>query len=112
IGELQSALKLWEQAPVEPAFQRQRLCGIVKVHLLQALEAARMGLAKVAGAQQHADLSTEIELPGNTASLIGDTERDLRDLERGIEGLVPQRDRLVSAWKRQLDKRAASKKPE
>src|SRR5436190_1093848 len=38
IGNSESALKFWREAPAEPAFQRQRLCGIVKAHLLQALE--------------------------------------------------------------------------
>src|SRR6478672_10451055 len=57
IGDPESALKLWREAPAEPVFQRQRHCGIVKAHLLQALEAARAGLAALAG-QKWSDLSS------------------------------------------------------
>ena len=49
IGDPESALKLWREAPAEPVFQRQRFCGIVKAHLLQALEAAKAGLVTLAG---------------------------------------------------------------
>jgi len=88
IGEWESALELWRQAPAESTFERQRLCGIVKVHLLQALEAARTGLAKVAAAQQHADLSMEVQLPGNNAALSRDAERDLKSLKDRIDKLL------------------------
>jgi tetratricopeptide (TPR) repeat protein len=90
IGEWQQALRFWGQAAVEPAFQRQRLCGIVKVHLMQALAAARAGLASVAGSRRHPDFSAEIQLPGNDASMATDTERELKDLERAIEKLLPE----------------------
>jgi tetratricopeptide (TPR) repeat protein len=90
IGECESALKLWRQAPAEPAFERQRLCGLVKVHLLQALQAAKAGLATIATSQQHPDLSSEIQLPSHTSTLISDTERELKDLERAIERLIPE----------------------
>jgi hypothetical protein len=43
IGDPESALNFWREAPAEPVFQRQRLCGIAKAHLLQALEAANSG---------------------------------------------------------------------
>jgi hypothetical protein len=87
IGECEWALRLWRQAPAEPAFERQRLCGIVKVHLLQALQAAKAGLATVAETKEHPDLRPEIQLPGNTATLLSDTERELKDLECAIERL-------------------------
>ena len=48
-GAPESALKLWREAPAEPTFQRQRICGIAKAHLLQALEAAKAGLATLPG---------------------------------------------------------------
>ena len=88
MGRWNVALKLWQEAPNEPILQRQRLCGIVKVHLLQALEAARTGLAKVAAAQQHADLSMEVQLPGNNAALSRDAERDLKSLKDRIDKLL------------------------
>jgi len=98
IGDWQQALRFWKEAPVEPAFQRQRLCGIVKVHLMQALEAARGGLASVAANRQQPDLSNEIQLPGNEATLAADTELELQDLERAIEGLVPEAE--LNQWKK------------
>jgi tetratricopeptide (TPR) repeat protein len=88
VGNWDAALKLWEEAPDEPTFQRQRLCGIVKIHLMRALEATTTGLAKVAAAQQDFDRSTEIQMPGNTTILIKDTERELKDWEREIERLM------------------------
>jgi hypothetical protein len=48
-GDPESALKFWREAPAEPVFQRQRLCGIAKAHLLQALQAAKASLVTLAG---------------------------------------------------------------
>ncbi len=90
IGEWETALELWREAPDEATFQRQKLCGIVKVHLLQALQAAKAGLAKVAAARADLDLNTEVQLPKNRATLLNDTERDLRKLQSAIEKLLPQ----------------------
>jgi len=83
-GDPESALKLWREAPTEPVFQRQRLCGIVKAHLLQALEAV-----KLAG-QKWSDLGSKIRLPGNAATPISDAERELEGLQDGIKRLVPE----------------------
>src|SRR6476659_517196 len=63
IGDPESALKRWREAPAEPTFQRQRHCGIVKAHLLQALQAAKAGVVALAG-QKWSDLGDEIRLPG------------------------------------------------
>jgi hypothetical protein len=89
IGDPESALKLWRKAPAEPVFQRQRLCGIARAHLLQALEAAKAGLTALAG-QKWSDPSSEIRLPGNAATPISDAERELEDLQDGIKRLVPE----------------------
>jgi len=88
-GDPESALKLWREAPAEPTFQRQRLCGIVKAQLLQALQAAKAGLVTLAR-QNGSDPSSEIRLPGNAATLISDAERELKDLQDGIKRLVPE----------------------
>lgn len=90
IGELETALGLWRQAPAETTFERQRLCGIVKIHLLQALHATRTGLKMVAGNQRHPDLTTEIQLPGNEASMAAETESELKELQHAIQRLVPE----------------------
>jgi hypothetical protein len=98
IGDWKSALKFWQQAPVEPAFQRQRLCGIVRVHLMQALKAAKDGLASVEATRHEPDLSTEIQLPHNTAAMMDDAQRELESLQRGIEILLlPETDGAVTA---------------
>jgi len=89
IGDPESALKLWREAPVEPTFQRQRFCGIVKAQLLQALQAAKAGLVTLAR-QNGSDPSSEIRLPGNAATPISDAERELKDLQDGIKRLVPE----------------------
>jgi hypothetical protein len=89
LGNRDTALALWEESPNEPCFQRQRLCGIVKIHLARALEAAKSGLAKVAAARINFDLSTEVQLPGNTAAMLSDSEGELTRLERDIEKLIP-----------------------
>jgi len=99
-GDPESALKIWREAPAEPAFQRQRLCGIAKAHLLQALEAAKAGLAALTG-QNWSDPSSEIRMQGNAATPISDAERELEDLQDGIKRLMPE---MVAA--NQADARA------
>ena len=89
IGEWQKALTVWQNAPAEPAFQRQRLCGIVKAHLLQALKAARAGLASLAADHEQSDLRTEIPLPGNSTLILDDAERELKGFEEVLEKLLP-----------------------
>ena len=89
IGDLESALKLWREAPAEPVFQRQRLCGIARAHLLRALEATNAGLAALAG-QNWSDPSSEIRMQGNAATPISDTERELEDLRDAIKRLIPE----------------------
>jgi hypothetical protein len=95
IGDWQSALRFWREAPMEAAFQRQRLCGIVKVHLMQALHATRAGLQLVAATRRHPNLTTEIQLPGNNAALASDTECELKELERAIEELLPGKEQIA-----------------
>ena len=90
IGESEQALKLWNEAPTEPAFQRQRLTGIVKTRLVQALEAAKVGLATIAEAKDDADLSIEPPLSNNTSALMSDTDRELKDWVRAIERLIAE----------------------
>jgi hypothetical protein len=89
IGDPESALKLWREAPAEPTFQRQRFCGIVKAQLLRTLQVAKAGLVTLAR-QNGSDPSSEIRLPGNAATPISDAERELKDLQDGIKRLVPE----------------------
>ena len=89
-GESEQALKLWNEAPTEPAFQRQRLTGIVKTRLVQALEAAKVGLATIAEAKDDANLSIEPPLSNNTSALMSDTDRELKDWVRAIERLIAE----------------------
>ena len=89
IGDPEAALKLWREAPAEPTFQRQKLCGIARAHMLQALEAAKAGLTALAG-QKWPDLGSEIRLQGNAATPISDAERELKDLQDGIKRLMPE----------------------
>jgi hypothetical protein len=88
IGEWESALELWRKAPAEPAYERQRLCGMVKVHLHRALQTAKEGLTRLAVDQLQVDLGSEVQSPGNTASLLNDAERELRELNEAIQRLV------------------------
>lgn len=88
IGDCPSALRMWENAPPEVVFQRQRLCGMVKARLLQALQASRAGLEALDEAAQKVDFSTELRLPGNRSTLITDAETELKELESAIERLV------------------------
>ena len=88
LGNWDAALKLWNESPNEPCFQRQRLTGIVKIHLAQALEAAKAGLTKVTADRIELDLSTEVRMPGNAAKMLDDTECELKELECGIGRLV------------------------
>jgi hypothetical protein len=61
----------------------------VKAQLLHALQAAKAGLATLAR-QTWSDPSSEIRLPGNAATPISDTERELEDLQDGIKRLIPE----------------------
>ena len=82
------ALKLWEEAPDEPCFQRQRLTGIVKIHLARALEAAKDGLTKVAADRIDLEIGNEVPLPGNRAEVLDQTERELKELEGAIDKIM------------------------
>ena len=90
ISDPESAIKLWEEAPVEPAFQRQRLTGMVKARLLQALQEAELGLTELARTHDHPAPGMELQLPENTAVMLADTERDLRDLKTKIGQVMPE----------------------
>jgi len=81
IGEPEQALRVWDEAPVEAAFQRQRLCGIVKARLMQALHAANNGLSSLAEA-------SESEISANTAVLVSNGENELKDLQRRIGEVI------------------------
>jgi len=94
IGDYDSAIDVWENAPHEQPFERQRLAGIVKARLLQALQAAKSGLATIAEAKLKDDLSIQIELPGNTAALYEQTERELKNLEGGIAAVLGSSSKL------------------
>jgi hypothetical protein len=85
IGEPEQALRAWDEAPVEDAFQRQRLCGIVKARLLQALQAANTGLADLAEGK------TDVQMSGNTAGLVSTAQTELTDLQSRTSHLIASR---------------------
>jgi hypothetical protein len=85
VGEPEQALQVWGEAPVEPAFLRQRLCGIVKARLLQALQAANAGMAALTEAEK------DLQVPENTAMLVTTAETELKDLQARITRLLPNR---------------------
>jgi hypothetical protein len=71
MGEFEPALALWSEAPVEPAFHRQMVKGVVKARLMQALQAAKLGLATAELMKDEASSETELRLAGNTTHAIG-----------------------------------------
>jgi hypothetical protein len=81
VGEPEQALQLWEEAPLEPAFKRQRLCGIVKARLLQALQAANTGLAALAE-------ETDVQVSENTAVLVSSAETELKELQTRVSHVI------------------------
>jgi tetratricopeptide (TPR) repeat protein len=90
IADPEKALQVWQDAPTEPTFHRQRLTGLVKARLLQALQTAKNGRASLAREKQKPDLSCELSLPGNAAQLMNDTEGELSELESAIQQLIPK----------------------
>lgn len=90
ISDPESAIRLWEEAPLEPAFQRQRLTGMVKARLLQALQEANLGLTELTRTQEDAAPGMELQLSGTTVAILADTERDLRNLQTKIEQVIPE----------------------
>lgn len=89
IGEWNTALELWEHAPLDQPFNREALTGIVKIHAARALVHARQGLLIVNQLKQSPSTDLEIQLPGNEAGMLVDTEKALRKLERALEKVAP-----------------------
>lgn len=88
-GDADGAIAVWHDAPIEPAFQRQRLTGMVKARLLQAAQAAEAGLAIVAGTTKERD--DRAEVGADHARMLRDAEQELQKLKGTIEGLVPEK---------------------
>jgi hypothetical protein len=85
IGDHEEALNLWDDAPAEPAFERQRLTGRVKARLHQALATARAGL-KIATEKK--DLSIADSSLRATNEVVSDSEAELMELELRIAELL------------------------
>ena len=87
------AIAAWQLAPVEVAFGRDALSGIVKIHLARALESIETGLRKLAELKQQTDESTSLCLPGNDLALTLQAEKELLKFRRGIKKLLPEKAR-------------------
>ena len=85
-NEFDEALNLWTDAPVEPAFHPQRVSGVVKARLMQALQAAKAGLAVAKVMQDQAEI--DLQLPGNSQAISADAVRELAALQDRIERVI------------------------
>ena len=87
IGDCGQALDLWNNAPSEPAFHRQKLTGIVRARLIQALDAAKSGMTIANSLRKEAEME-DGALSEHTAATASDTERELLELQTRIEQLM------------------------
>jgi hypothetical protein len=89
-GEFEPALALWSEAPVEPAFHRQMVKGVVKARLMQALQAAKVGLGVANLMKEQAKFETEIQLGGNSQTIGNEAVNELDALLGKIEKFVSE----------------------
>ena len=87
------AIAAWQLAPIEAAFRRDALSGIVKIHLARALESIEIGLRKLAELKENPNVETELCVPGNDLGLTTQAEKELLKFRRGIEKLLPEKAR-------------------
>jgi hypothetical protein len=87
------AIEAWEVMPLDLPFRRDALCGIVKIHLAGAFEAAERGLQRLAELKKNPNSENELCLPGNDKWLTRDAEKELLKFKRGIEKLLPKKAR-------------------
>ena len=90
INEFDQALNLWSEAPVEPAFHRQMVKGVVKARVMQALQAAKTGLVLANTMKEQADLATEMQMTGNTQAIGADAVEELAKLQTKIERFLSE----------------------
>lgn len=88
--EFEPALALWSEAPVEPAFHRQMVRGAVKARLMQALQAAKAGLATANLMKEEAKFETEMQLAGNTHAIGAEAVTELAELSSKIEKFLSE----------------------
>jgi hypothetical protein len=87
------AIAAWQHAPLEEPFRRDALSGIVKIHLARAFEASETGLRLLAELKEQANDELDLCLPGNDLKLTLDAEKELLKFKRGIEKLLPEKER-------------------
>jgi hypothetical protein len=87
------AIAIWQQAPLDQPFRRNALCGIVGIHLGQALESVQIGLRTLAELKEQPNRELSLALPGNDESLTRKDEKELLRFRRGINKLLPEKAR-------------------
>jgi len=88
MSEFEAALTLWSEAPVEPAFHRQMVRGVVKARLMQALQAAKVGHGMAKLMKEQANFETEMQLPGITQAIGAEAVTELNALLDKVEKFV------------------------
>ena len=87
------AIAVWLQAPLEGPFRRNALSGIAQIYLGCAFEAAETGLRILAELKEQHESELSLCLPGNELALTLDAEKELLKLKRGIDKLLPAKER-------------------
>jgi hypothetical protein len=87
----------WADAIVtaEPAQEcaillRNAVGAIVEIHAARALQTVRRGFEKIEAFSKHFDPKTELTLPGNTRTILNQTEKAFLKLQRILERIVPE----------------------
>lgn len=89
IGQWDTALELWQHAPLDQPFNQEAITGVVLIHAARALVYAREGLEIVEKVKQTPTGELQIPLLGNEAAILGGTENALRKLEHALRKVVP-----------------------
>jgi hypothetical protein len=87
----ETAIEMWQQAPLDEPLRRNALSGIVQIHLARAFEAIESGLNALAELKRNPELS--LCLPGNDLRMTEEAEKELLKFKRGIDKLLPERAR-------------------
>jgi hypothetical protein len=89
----QRALEVWTIAPRDQPLARNAAVGRAEVFIAGAIDALNEELNTVTALKKNPPSELAISLPGIENTLIGDTEKDLLRLKRGLERLLSEKRR-------------------
>ncbi len=93
IGEWDKTIACLQRVPLDHGLRRDRLVGIVEIHLARAFEAVENGLQALAGLKRQSNSQFGLAVPDNDLALTRNAEKQLLKLRRRVEQLLPSETR-------------------